>query len=70
MTELIKDICLHLGIEKKKQFPPLEELKARCERLNIKTAKAYYTRYKETGGPSNPDKAYKDWKSWKHLLNK
>lgn len=70
MTELIKDICNHLGIEKKRQFIPLEDLKNECIKLDIKTAKAYYARYRETGGPSNPDKAYKDWVSWNDLLGK
>jgi hypothetical protein len=71
MTETIKDIIAHLGIEKKKQFIPLEELKNECASREIKTAQAYYSRYREIpGGPSNPDKAYKDWVSWKDLLGK
>lgn len=71
MTEIIRDICLKLGIEKKKQFIKLEELKNKCVAKEINTAKAYYSRYREiNNAPSNPDKTYDDWVSWKDLLNK
>lgn len=71
MTEDIKKIFEILGIEKRKQFLPLEQLKEECIRLGFKTGKEYYARYEEIiNAPSNPDKTYKDWISWKHLLGK
>ena len=59
------------GVQRKKVFPPIEEVMAEIQRAGIKGKTEYQKLAKKCGFPSRPERFYKDtWVNWDHLFGR